>query len=899
MKQSWQIFRRDIGRLFRVRKAWIIVLGVLITPALYAWFNISAFWDPYSNTSNIRVAVANLDAGADSDLTGPVNVGDQVVDQLKDNDQLGWQFMGEDEAQSALRRGDVYAAIVIPADFSHDLLSMTTGEFTQPALRYFVNEKSSAIAPKITDVGASELDKQITSAFKEQVAQAATDAVKDAGDSVELRLLHTRDGALNAFDRTTKALSSTRDDVARLQDGLDDSRTTVSSARDGLDDVNRTLDDVQKSIAEAQSIIADTQQQIVSFTDAATLAYVKGTTALADASASAHASITRLTQELEQANVRIDSSISEVTAVLEANEQSIGRLQALLDDATLDPQVAQRLSEAIATLQERNMADQALLADLKALNTDTASTVRSVQSAAAAVDQAMQDTRGAATEMRTIITDTVPSVNAAMSQLSASAGAFSAALGAQQTVLAQTDELLAGIDTQLESTSAALDRFDADLRSITAGVRTARADVLALGAASQWGALRTLTGLNPEQIAQFISSPVEVDEQIVFPVASYGSAMAALFTNLSLWIGAFVLMVIFKIEVDTEGLTGVTVWQAYFGRFLLFASLAVCQALIVGTGNLVIGVQTVSAVAFVGTAVLVSLAYVSIVYALSVAFGHVGRGLCVLLVIMQIPGASGLYPIELMPGFFRALYPLLPFSYGIDAMRETSAGFYGGHYWRYLGVLALMVALSFGLGLVLRRRLASFNLLFNRQIASTDLLIGEEVQVVGRGYRLSDVIHALQDRDEYRDQLAGRAESFTRHYPALLRGTVLVGITGVVVLGVVTWAVSDAKALLLGLWSLWCLLIMGFLVIIEYVKESFAHAHELAELDEADLREAVLAESSGTAPELEAEEITADGDTSVLEVEEPVEDEADAGGMEDEETVPEQVDETPDGGQQS
>ena len=160
----------------------------------------------------------------------------------------------------------------------------------------------------------------------------------------------------------------------------------------------------------------------------------------------------------------------------------------------------------------------------------------------------------------------------------------------------------------------------------------------------------------------------------MFPVSSYGSAMAALFTNLSLWIGAFVMMVIFKVEVDTEGVAPIRVGEAYVGRFLLFASLGVLQAIVVCVGDLIIGVQTASAVAFVGTGILISLAYVSIIYALCVAFGHVGRGLCVLLVIMQIPGASGLYPIELMPQFFRNIYPFLPFTYGIDAMRETIAG---------------------------------------------------------------------------------------------------------------------------------------------------------------------------------------------------------------------------------
>ena len=190
---SWHILKRDVKRILRVPKAWIIVLGIMIIPALYAWFNIRAFWDPYGNTGNIRVAVANVDQGASSKLTGDIDVGSQVIDQLKENDQLGWQFMDEDEAQQAVKSGDVYAAIVIPEDFSENLLSVATGDFTQPNLQYYVNEKASAIAPKMTDTGASQLDQQITSAFKNQLATAVTDQLKDAGESIELQLLDSKD----------------------------------------------------------------------------------------------------------------------------------------------------------------------------------------------------------------------------------------------------------------------------------------------------------------------------------------------------------------------------------------------------------------------------------------------------------------------------------------------------------------------------------------------------------------------------------------------------------------------------------------------------------------------------------------------------------------------------------
>lgn len=845
MKQSWRVYKRDVKRLSRVPKAWIIIIGVLITPALYAWFNINAFWDPYANTANIRVAVVDLDEGATSDLTGHIDIGEQVTAQLEDNDQLGWTFMGEDEAQEAVKKGDVYAAIVIPAQFSEDLLNITSGDFTQPALEYYVNEKAGAIAPKITDVGASELDKQVTTAFKEQVALAATNALKDVGDSTELRLLNARDNTLNAFDQAAQTISSARENLAETQDGLTSSRGTLASARSTLGDVDKTLGDVQKSLAQTQSIIAETQKEVITFTDSATTAFLQGTTLLADASSKANVSITRLTQSLEQAGVRIDAGIDDVSNVLEANEAAAARLQALVDGTDLSDETKQQLTEVIASLQQRNATDQQLLADLKDLKASASDTVGSVQATADAVDKAMQDTRDASSAMRDILTRTVPSLNSAMSQLSSSVGSLSAALDAQKGVLAEADQLLGGLDSQLVATSSALESFDGDLAGIEQGLQTSRTDVVALNAASEWGLLGTLTDLEPEQIAQFISSPVEVDEHLVFPVDTYGSAMAALFTNLSLWIGAFVLMVIFRVEVDTEGVEGVTVREAYFGRFFLFATLAVGQALIVCTGNLIIGVQTVSAAAFLGTGVLIALAYVSIIYALCVAFGHVGRGLCILLVIMQIPGASGLYPIELMPGFFRAIYPLLPFSYGIDAMRETIGGFYDGHYWRYLGALAVFVALAFLIGLVLRRRLANFTLLFNRQVLATDLLIGEKVQVVGSGYRLTDVIRALSNRREYREDLARRAVPFTRRYPTLLKATVLTGVAGLIVLGVITWALPGSKALLLGLWTLWILLVIGFLVAIEYIKHSFENGAEVAALDDAELRELALVGPAG------------------------------------------------------
>ena len=149
MKKSFQIFKRDLGRLFRNRAAVLILVGISVLPSLYAWFNIAANMDPYGNTKGIQVAIANEDKGADSEQMS-LDAGQNIVDNLKKNDQLGWKFVDAKESKKGVRSGKYYAAIVIPDNFSESLLSILSGDIKQPKLDYYINEKKNAIAPKIT-----------------------------------------------------------------------------------------------------------------------------------------------------------------------------------------------------------------------------------------------------------------------------------------------------------------------------------------------------------------------------------------------------------------------------------------------------------------------------------------------------------------------------------------------------------------------------------------------------------------------------------------------------------------------------------------------------------------------------------------------------------------------------
>ena len=152
MGNIFKVLRRDFLRLFKGAAAWVILFGMVFIPPLYSWYNIVGFWDPYGNTKGITVAIANNDDGTDNALIGKQNLGDQIVKQMRSNDQLGWTFVTEAEAMDQVESGKAYAAIIIPKDFSDDLAGVVTGGKSRPTLEYYVNEKASAIAPKVTDV---------------------------------------------------------------------------------------------------------------------------------------------------------------------------------------------------------------------------------------------------------------------------------------------------------------------------------------------------------------------------------------------------------------------------------------------------------------------------------------------------------------------------------------------------------------------------------------------------------------------------------------------------------------------------------------------------------------------------------------------------------------------------
>jgi len=348
-------------------------------------------------------------------------------------------------------------------------------------------------------------------------------------------------------------------------------------------------------------------------------------------------------------------------------------------------------------------------------------------------------------------------------------------------------------------------------------------------------------GLDASEVGSFVGEPVHLDEQVLYPVKNYGSAVTPFYTNLALWVGGFVLVAIYKLEVDRdEKIRMYTPRQGYMGRWLLFVTVGFLQAIIATIGDLALGIQCEHPFLFILAGIFASFVYVNIIYALAVAFRHIGKAVAVILVIIQIPGAAGLYPIEMMPEFFRRLKPFLPFTYGINAMRGPIGGMYANHYWIDMLSLFWYLPVALFIGLVVRKLALNLNRLFDNRLADTDLMITEHNEGTVEPLRLTET--AQQIAEEFPELARRRAIHFFRLYPRLVRwGFLALAVLPFVFL-LLLFITRMKLAMLLG-WIISIIAIDTYLIVVEYLRERYANYLGEEAMSAEEFRSAILHEN--------------------------------------------------------
>ena len=726
MKNVWKIFQRDMMRVRNNVIALVVIIGISVVPCLYAWFNIAASWDPYSNTGNLKVAVASVDEGYEGSLIPiEINIGDKVLSALRENTQMEWVFTTEEKATSGVKSGKYYAAIVIPKDFSNKMMSVFSEKVEKPEITYYSNAKENAIAPKVTDKGAGAVQRQVNEVFIETVSdttltvlQAVSNMKQASGAETIVDNLNTNlnqiagdltasAGLLESFSDMTgsaqKLLNSTTEFLQTVQQQTKESRQTfqeTSKTFSGLDDsMDAAADSVGTALKSAENVY-DQMDLVISgaFSDesadaqqiASTLDTLAGQVGnVVTAYTSVRDSVAAVADKYPETSPLVDAIVVRMDTSIQQQKNLQSKLQDSakgLRDATTDLGTARSELKDLAAKNRENMSGVSASyksSVQKSLNQLSASLTSSKQEISSLLSQLDQSANGIYK-----LTDTADSD-----------------LSEIQKVLGDSGELLAEASDRIADTTAKLDEME------TSG---------------DFSELEALISGDKSAISTFLAAPVSLDTHKIYEIANYGSSMAPFYSVLSIWIGGIVLVAMLKVNVSencTKGLKNVELHQIYFGRFITFMIVGLFQSTLIALGDLLyLGIQCEHPFLFLLGCWFSSLVFVNIIYTLTVSLGDIGKAVSVILLVVQVAGTGGTFPIEVAPSFFRAVYPLLPFTHSMAALRETVGGMYGMNYWIDLGKLAIFLGISLIVGLVLRKPIIKANDAFTEKLEETKLM---------------------------------------------------------------------------------------------------------------------------------------------------------------------------------
>lgn len=835
MKRAFEIFRRDVNRLSHNMVAMIVTIGVCLIPSLYAWFNIAANYDPYANTGNIKIAVANADKGTENELIGELNVGEEIVQNLKKNDSLGWKFTDEKKAVQGVKSGKYYAAIVIPEDFSSSFVSILSGDMKQPQFEYYLNEKKNAIAPKVTGTGASTIQEQVNEEFIAAAAGSVSKILGQTAEQMGTQVDTVQESLIAKMQTAEENLEEYQVVLENLNKTIDGSDDLINGTQETLDALKSAVASGAKSMNNGTDILASVRNSVGALSVGLSDGLTQGADALSGISSAVGTDLGKLNEKVQNVNEKIGNTITSMQDLISKNEEILTVLRELDNQVPGNP-----LSEIIEKLETENQRHKEILKNLQTGNNSIGNAVNTSVQGLNQIASVIQDgQKNLQTSRASFEKNVLPSLNQSLDSFAQLSGKVSGVLAGVEPSAEQLKNVTGDLKQTLSDTKTAMESTKEALDDVQKKLNTAITDLGALQSSDIYLSLKELTKKDTGEVAEFMHSPVQLETKSFYRVENYGSAMAPFYTNLAIWVGGIVLIAIFKMEVDKdEKIKSFTVTQGYFGRWILYITTGLIQALIICLGDIyLLKIQCKNPAAFVFAGLFASFVYVNLIYALSITFKHIGKALSVILVILQIPGSAGTYPIEMTPAFFQFVHPLLPFTYGINAMREAIAGIYGMHYWKNILCLAVFLPIALGIGLLLRPHFLNLNYLFDRKLAETDLMICEEEGMQREKISLSTAVKILAGQDEFRKSLNDKIEKFQSNYHKKIRRGFLAIVVIPIIFLILMFSI-DSKMVFLVLWIASIILIALYLIVVEYIHESLKRKKRLSEMsDEVLLKE--------------------------------------------------------------
>lgn len=722
MRNILRVFRDDVQLGVRNIIGVIVLVGLVLVPAMYAWFNDLASWDPYGNTQGLKVAVANSDEGYRGDLV-PIRVkaGEAVVSSLRANKSFDWKFVDEDDAIEGVKSGEYYAAIVIPSSFSRDMMSVFSDDVTHSDIIYYMNEKANPIAPRLTDAGASQIQEEIRKQFTSTVTEIAFNTMSDLSQYVD------SDSFKNYTARLDSSLANAISDVGNasgqvrsISSLVSSTNSLVASSEKMLSDSGSASDAVSKATGSARQDLDESSKSLDGLTQAVNEAIDKSAQSFDSISQHADAAYDAVGDIADLSSKDLRQLSGDVSDSAQAYDQMADTLQTVNTDGRLDGVISQMRSSAETQRQlSASLVEYADAIDQASGESD------------AKRDETRQLIEQARSEITTLQSQYESDVKGAIEELSASldqasgystdlAGKIDATVASLTTATDSLGNSLVAAQGTLNETASQLDGAVSDLKQ-------AKDDLDKALASGDIEALKKIIGDDASSLSMYLSAPVKIERNAVYPIENNGSMMIPFYTLLSLWVGAVILVAMLQVNLGQERremYSGIKPSEEYFGRYGIFSLLSFGQSLFVCLGDVfLLQVQCVHPVLFVISGLVIGQVFAFFVYTLTVSFGNVGKALSVILLVVQVAGSGGIFPIEMSGGIYEVLYPFLPFVYGMKALQACVAGIYGMELVQSLAFIVVSLGtFSLLLGLVIRKPIIKFNNFSHEQLSKTKLM---------------------------------------------------------------------------------------------------------------------------------------------------------------------------------
>jgi putative membrane protein len=709
------IFKRDIKNIFTNWVALVVVIALIVLPALYAWFNIKAMWDPYGNTSEILVAVVNEDKGSSIDDT-KVNIGSELVTQLKANDKIGWRFVNYKDADTGVKNGKYYASIVIPQNFSSRILSLLESNPKKAELIYSVNEKLNPVAPKITQSGIDKVQQEINTSFVKIV------------DGIIFKL----------FNKLGEELTRGKPFLQQFAD-------VIIDVDNKIPEINRAVDEVYTQTQNLNNFISSVNSQIPLIEDTMTSA--------SDMARSGSSFLSKAKNAIKELSPFIKSEIVTLSDVSEGSEDFINNIISIIDKNPSEARnllgslrdrysdVSERLSSLIDLLNSFNKSGNTIISNFSGQLNELRTRVNSqIDYTNSLIDSIDAGKAISSTMLNTLKENNLPITSSFKSILETYDSLIAPSIeGIMQNSIDAANNTLELLNSVKESIPVSQDL----LKSAQGGSEVALNDIKnvkdalpeiestihdiatklkSLNENDQVAELVRLMSLNAQKESDFIANPVNVKMNRIYPIPNYGSAMNPFFTTLSLWVGGLILASLLSTEVLPIRRVKIKLYQAFLGRYLTFLTIAILQAIVVTLGDIfMLHVYVLNPIMFVAFSAFISTVFSMIIYTLVSVFGNVGKAIAMVLLVLQISASGGTFPVQVTPEFFQIINPILPFTYAVSGVREIVSGIL----WNVLlkDVIVLLIYFTFFLimGLIWKRLFRNLTGKFTKKFKESGL----------------------------------------------------------------------------------------------------------------------------------------------------------------------------------